>query len=320
MNKGTKIVLFTGLGILIAGVIVSVIAFALSGFRFRNAFAAEGAKRELKTIELTFPEAFSNIDISVPAADVTIYPTDDKAARIEYTSQDEEKDLEAYVKEDTLVFKRVEDPKDMQWLHPAQIMDNLASLMASGFIHEIKLDLYLPKRDYQKLELSSASGDIFSDKDLSAKEVSFSSVSGDISISALKNAETISLKTTSGSIHAYGLDIRSDLEALSVSGDVSLKQISAGGKLMSATTSGDLILRGISFDDASLDTISGDIVLEDVSAKTLFAKSVSGDVTGNAEESLNVHASSVSGNIRVPQGSKDNWKIETTSGDIRLLP
>lgn len=319
MNKGTKIVLFTGLGILVAGVLFSVIAFALSGFRFGgNPFAAKETNAAVKTVELEFTEAFSNVDISVPSAEITVYQSNDNTARIEYTAQLDEMEYEACVKNDTLIFRRGDDAEGMQWTNPAQIMQNISNLVSMGSFYEKKLDLYLPKRAYEKLSIASASGDIFSDKSFTVKDASLASVSGEITVSHLENAETISLKTTSGSIRATDMDAKSYFEVLTVSGETYLERIKSSGKLFGASTSGEIGIRAASFEDAELETISGDISLEDVAAKTLSAKTVSGDVEGSVDSSIDVHASSVSGEIHVPSGNGDKWYINTTSGDINL--
>lgn len=319
MNKGTKIVLFTGLGILIVGVLLGVIAFALSGFRFRgNPFAATETSAAVKTIELEFNEDFANVDISVPSAEVTVLPSKDKIARIEYTAQQDELDYEAYVKDNTLVFRRPDNAADMDWATPTQIMENITNLISTGNFLEKQLTLYLPKKAYEKLEISTASGDILSEQDFSFKEASLASVSGEITLSNLKNAESVSLKATSGSIRAANMDVKSFFEVLTVSGDSQLDSIKVSGKLMAAATSGEIRLRDASFSDTEIETISGDVSLENVTSKTLSATTVSGEVTGRVDATIDVHASSVSGEIRVPGGSGDKWYINTTSGDINL--
>ena len=95
MRKGTKIFLFTGLGIFAAGILICIIAFAVNGFRRPSFIPSSSASEQIirETVEKEIAEEFDNIQADV------IYPTSESAGHPTGLPHEYEDDLREPVSE-----------------------------------------------------------------------------------------------------------------------------------------------------------------------------------------------------------------------------
>lgn len=200
-------------------------------------------------------------------------------------------------------------------------------LIASDF------QLFLPKRMWERIIVKTTSGDILSDCELKAAELSFQSTSGDIK---LKNADVrlLALKSSSGDIDCENVSCESSNIA-TISGDIACR--AQTGHIEISSTSGDTELFGMNADSA-VQTVSGDITLRfDDMPGALRAKSTSGDiklfipendgfainynrVSGDLRSDFNLMTSlnERSGTAVYRNGSERVYDISTISGDIKI--
>ena len=178
-------------------------------------------------------------------------------------------------------------------------------------------EIRLPASYKGQLSLSSASGDIRSEMDISlaegfqaeavsgdvvipnitASKVSLGSSSGDIKVDAVSagindSAGAVDIETVSGDINVGQLAGEIDIE--SSSGEITVKQLTGATKIKSI--SGNIESESIA-GDAWLGTTSGDIAVQ----------RIDGAVT----------AESSSGGVKILAGAGGR-NVKTTSGDIRL--
>ena len=148
----------------------------------------------------------------------------------------------------------------------------------------------------------------------------------------------------------FFIDMRGENLAISmIDADVIVKLPATVKRLKFASKSGDLKLRGVALDELNVKVLSGDVNVKTTSLNSAFISTISGDIETRLDSGLsNLDAKTVSGDVRikvrdkekitlsqktvsgdyeirggtkkriVKDGAQKNWKIETTSGDIRL--
>lgn len=327
MKKSTKIVLFTGLGLLCAGIVICVLVFVLNGFRLTPAAdSKKTAGGEPETFERIVSDPFDAIEIKAASANVEIQPSSpDKQCRIRFEKVYGASDYETQVNGGTLIIKNTQDDSGWDWKNPAQLLEHIFGSIGDGFSENGKLILYLPEDTYRQLNIATASGDISSDMQLKAAEVNLASASGDIRTGNLKDTETVNIATASGKIEVSDFSARSALNLESISGDIQIASCNKdvpGEKTHSfmdiTSTSGKILLTDAVFASGKLKTVSGDIKLENAESETMEIETTSGEVTGRIGSTYHVEVSTVSGDVNVPSGTRGNWHIKTVSGDVNL--
>ncbi len=157
------------------------------------------------------------------------------------------------------------------------------------------VELYLPRRHWETISVSTASGDVDIDRDaLDIDSLSVSTANGDLTC-RLRACQTFRFKSASGDL---------DLEG-------SCTDLSA------ETMSGDITLRG-QFQDVRLKTASGDIQQDGLVGRFL-GSSMSGDVeleTSQLPQVLNISSKSGDCRARIPDAGPFTLRMKTVSGEM----
>lgn len=281
--------------------------------RMEDGMEEEAAVEQLGSVEdilarcvqgLTVPKAgaeaaphcgISRVEIREREFDVTIVPTTEDTYRLEASSEGYH---DVTLENGTLRIVRSK-----------QRMERRLFFSDSG-----ELTLYLPKGQYQALDVTTASGDIEVRQDFGT--VHITGASSDVTLAGTYSGK-VTVQTASGDVSLEGV-FGGELEVLTASGSQNLKGRFAFGKLRSA--SGDMELSGASFaEDLTTETASGDMTLSNVLARGLRLRSASGDVHMErvCAETLNVE--SRSGDMDLERVlSKGDFLCKTTSGDVSL--
>ena len=160
-----------------------------------------------------------------------------------------------------------------------------------------KLTVFLPREEYDELELSTVSGDVDLDDGDLFRDVWITTVSGDIDLTGAGGGEAV---------------------LSSVSGDMAFRDGSAR-ELSVSTTSGDVTVTGVDVAGrAELSTVSGDVALLDADAESLSISTTSGDVSTDLRTAKEYVTHTVSGDVSVAssQPGAGRCEIETISGEI----
>ena len=344
MRRWVKALLFTGLGILAAGLIALFIAYAINGFSFRRAILPghHSGNVALKNVEENIDEEFSNLLMEVASYDIRLEKSEDGICHIKYKDVDEEgSSFQIGVENGTLKIKQINDDIGLDWDSLDHILDNLYNKMDQGFgieLQEGEFVIALPEREYDTLELKTASGEIVSEQPVSCSTANMSSASGELVVQNIKGKNSLNLATASGSVYvknAEGFEmmniasasgevvvdnavLSSEINITTTSGEMKLDKVSVNGKAELESTSGTISLINTTFVSGEVETTSGEVYLENAAAETLSINTTSGDVFGRIDADINVHGTTTSGDFHAPSGSKGNWEINTTSGDVNL--
>ena len=184
MKKGTRIVLIAAAALMAIGLIVGAVGhFALGGGR------AEALSTEERTVSIA--ENLSSLSIDCMSARVRLLPSEDGACRVDFSESERVRtNVEARNGE-----LRIEQ-KQKSWL-------NLSFFSFGSFDYYV--DVYLPKSEYETLDVETMSGSISAAKELSFRNVKLETLSGSITLDSAVSGSA-ELDSKSGSISAGGFD------------------------------------------------------------------------------------------------------------------
>lgn len=285
MNKGTKIALTFAACLIGLGLILLCISINMEGFRW-DAFRSSGfdtTNTVVKTVEIT--DKFHSIRVEEVECDVRIFLATDGKCTVVYTDCDRFTH-EIDVENQTLT---VTYEQTGSWADHFQFNLNTE--------HYVKI--YLPMETLEKLEITSASGDLSVSKGFTFTDVNMTTASGDVSFSS----------------HVSGT-----LSASAASGDISMSNVTAAS-VRAETGSGDFELNRVEISGhMALETGSGDIELDRVDSSTAKLETGSGDIEGTILSPKNFNADTGSGELQLPNDDPyaGLWELDTGSGDIEL--
>lgn len=237
----------------------------------------------------------SRVEIREREFDVTIVPTTEDTYRLEASSEGYH---DVTLENGTLRIVRSK-----------QRMERRLFFSDSG-----ELTLYLPKGQYQALDVTTASGDIEVRQDFGT--VHITGASSDVTLAGTYSGK-VTVQTASGDVSLEGI-FGAALEVKTASGSQNLKGRFASGKLLAA--SGDIEISQASFsEDLAVEAASGDLEISNVLAQELRLRSASGDVRMERVCAEILDLESTSGDLDLEQVlSKENFLCRTRSGDVVL--
>lgn len=238
---------------------------------------SKGQKVDCTAVAVT--DAIHSLDIRLMNGDVSLCVVDKDDTYIEVNGDTQE--IETVLRDDGVL---------------SIVQENTAS--ASFFflrgMRHCDIMVTLPRKVWNRINISTVNGDVLVEPDLECQELHFSTASGDIKMSRL---------------------MCDNVTCHSGSGDVQVKDLA--GNLYAATKSGDVWARG-RLGRGEIHSISGDVELYG-NCGEVMASSTSGDVQVDLENvPRTVEMSSISGDctIRVPRGDGMHVSYRTVSGDF----
>lgn len=179
----------------------------------------------------------------------------------------------------------------------------------------LKLDIYIPSKYSESLEIASTSADI-TIGGLTLSNFRAGSVSGDFRIDDIK-ATDFSVGTTSGRGRINKI-VCDNFTFTSISGDLTADTITAGNTAKLGTTSGNFRFTSLEGTNVEFTSISGDLAANGLRSQRSVIGTTSGKI---AVENLTGDAtiSSVSGDVRVVCSNiANNISTSTASGDVDI--
>lgn len=186
-------------------------------------------------------------------------------------------------------------------------------LFSYGMLHS-DYEIYLPRRAWNLIRVSTASGHVALEKDMEIAQLSVTTFSGDMECPQLC-CGSVNLKSTSGDIECSGSCDRAELN--SVSGDISFS--GSARQLQGKTVSGDMEIRLCNMpEELALETISGDtrLHLPDNGGFALRYQRISGDLRSDFDLRTSLNAKS--GIAVYLDGGSCTYSMNTVSGDLRI--
>ena len=276
MSKEVKIWLIIASSLVLIGCIIFGSALSMAKFDFKKLQTTEF---ETNTHEIT--EKFNGISINTDTADITFLLSDSKNCKIECFEETKEKHLVS-IKDDTL-FIELESQK--LWYEYIGI--NFSTP---------KITIYLPQKEYGKMEVKSSTGDIKIPKDFGFKDIDISLSTGDVNLFS-SASNLIKIKTSTG--------------------DINIKNISAGSLDLSVSTGKISVSNVICKGNAKFETSTGKTELNDIKCKNLTSSGSTGNLLLNnviAEGKLSIERDT--GNVKFEACDAAEIFIQTDTGYV----
>lgn len=319
MRKSKKITIIVSAVVAAVGLCLCIGGWIAMDFKFSN-LNSENYETKTYSVENTF----AHINVEADEYDVRLYPAEDGQCKVVY-AENEKVSCSVKVENDTLSIKIASDRK---WYES----------IGFGFHwSQIKLDIYLPEKQYESLVITSRSGDTtvpegfrFGKAEVCSAsgevaflaavedDLSIKTESGDVSM-GMTNPKVLHIEAVSGDVAVNSANVTAELSVKTVSGDMELKNI-ACGNAAAKSTSGEILFVNVTAEEQmAVKTNSGDIELQQCDADTLDIKSTSGDVFGILLTEKIFMVETVSGDIDAPRSATGGLcKVKTTSGNIKF--
>ena len=292
-------------------------SFSMGYNRDRGGFYCESG-RVRRVTGTAFPsQDIRGVDVQVVNGDISVHLSDDDGGDVVLAGDVDR--LEVRMSDDGILSIR-------QGSTASSSFFSLRGLTAAD------VELTLPRRTWELLQLTTVNGDVDIDDGLDAGRLSIKTASGDVSFRQL-NCDELAFKSASGDLDGQG--VAGTVWAEAASGDVELN--GAFGAVRAVTASGDIDICG-SARELRLSSASGDVELEtSQQPEVLEVSSKSGDceIAMPGAEGFTLRFSSVSGELDAgfplvgPMGARSGeavymdggtrtYHVSSISGDITL--
>ncbi len=292
-------------------------SFSMGYNRDRGGFYCESG-RVRRVTGTAFPsQDIRGVDVQVVNGDISVHLSDDDGGDVVLAGDVDR--LEVRMSDDGILSIR-------QGSTASSSFFSLRGLTAAD------VELTLPRRTWELLQLTTVNGDVDIDDGLDAGRLSIKTASGDVSFRQL-NCDELAFKSASGDLDGQG--VAGTVWAEAASGDVELN--GAFGAVRAVTASGDIDICG-SARELRLSSASGDVELEtSLQPEAMEVSSKSGDceIAMPGTEGFTLRFSSVSGELDAgfplvgPMGARSGeavymdggtrtYHVSSISGDITL--
>ena len=315
MRREVKISLIIAAVLLIAGTVMMAVSLGTTGLE-----GLDTSPMVTNTYDIRDP--FSDMDISVSAAEVMLLPSDDGTCKV--VCHEEEKLYHSVeVRDGVLCIQKVDE---REWY------DNIG-------IHtgNTQVTVYLPQDEYGDLMVNGSTGlvdipgDLLFDSidvtvttgivhcDASASErIKIRTSTGDIRVGDI-TAPSAELSVTTGRIDAEDVICDGELRIDVNTGDAFLTNVRCGSLLSDGST-GDIHLTDVIAEEKlDIKRTTGDVEMEGCDGPVIIIETRTGKVTGTFLSGKIFNAYTSTGSVRVPRSEPGGeCSITTSTGDIRI--
>ena len=317
MKKATKVWLVISTALIVIGAVLFVAVMTKYNWDFTK---LSTAKYETNTYEIK--ENFSHISINTDSADITFAPSSDGKCKVNCYEETKAKHL-VKASHDTL---HIELVNEKEWYDYISI--NFTSP---------KITIYLPKTEYNSLEICEDTGDIEIPNDFKLNDVDISLSTGDVNFSATASglvkiktstgdislkkatADKLNLSTSTGNIAVVNTNCLGYADFSVTTGKTTLTDFKCKN-LNSSGDTGDLFLIDVIVSqELSVIRDTGDIKFDASDANEIFIETDTGDVKGTLLTDKVFITETDTGSVNVPKTvSGGKCEIKTDTGNIKI--
>lgn len=298
MKKGTVIALIVAAALVLGGAALIAVGFYTGN---GNTYATNIFDLEERTA--TIGQVFESVVVESRDCDVKFVPFDGNADAHILFLEREKIGHDVKVQDGVLTVKMTDH---RQWM-------DYISLGGKS----MEMTIYLPRKQYESLRVTTDTGDIQLPEVLSAKEIRLSSDTGDV-LCAAAAEKTLGITTDTGDITVknsapHTLELKTD------TGDVQVQESNAF-QLHLETDTGEVDAEAVNCTTFTCKSDTGDVTLKDFQiADYLQVFTSTGDVKIQDSDAVRINIETETGDVRVPKAwqTKD-YRIETDTGKIRF--
>lgn len=290
--------------ILVLGVLVFAVAFALKGFDIRKI----STRPELVERNYTVTSTNQNIRIKDSNVPITVKLSKDGEIHLNYyESEDEYYEVE---EGGTLVVEKKTKYKWYNYIFNVNFQSPTFTLL-------------LPKDFAGELDISTSNGSITME-DISAALLELKSSNGSLNISRVTNAKVITAETSNSPISISDLSVQTDLMCNTSNGSIQLDNILA--QSINANTSNSRITATDtkSIKSTVLETSNGGVEVRDIESGSISLKSSNSSIKGRIKGKMtdfSITSKTSNGSNNLPEkmkGGDKTLRAETSNGSINI--
>ena len=297
MRSVIVVVLIVAVALLIAGGVL--VAVGVSNLKKNG-----NHESVLTNREVVIQEHFESVLVNTADCNVTFAPCqENEQPRVEI--KDREKiHHEAKVEDGVLKIQMVDK---RQWMDYFVIAD-----LSWERMH---VNVYMPQKEYESLNIHTATGDIKIPDTFSAKEILIKSETGRVQCAAAAS-DLVDCNTTTGDIQISNCTPEK-LRVNSNTGRMALSAISRSGEITAKNNTGEVSMTDVICKSLNVKTTTGHISLSACDSEQANLESTTGNVSGNFRTPKRFNTHTTTGNVDVNSSSEGNpCQIRTTTGNI----
>lgn len=300
-----------------AGLLILLVSFIATGFDVKK---LETVAYETNTYEIT--DYFTDITVKTQTADLRFVPWEEEYCKVVCHEEEKVKHT-VTVQKKTLVID-VTDTRE--WY------DHIGMSF-----EDAELTVYLPKKEYDALEIEGDTGDVELPEDFTFEKGEVKTDTGKITWKATV-INSLVIETDTGEVKV-DTDTFEQLEIKTSTGDVSVDSVAVAYLISVETGTGEILLNNIKCRILSAETNTGEICIKDTVAglngtilsqtgdvtledsdavESLYIKTNTGDVTGTLLSGKQFQTETDTGNVDVPASNGYPCVIITDTGDIKI--
>ncbi len=318
MKRSTFVWIIVASSLIVAGLVIFAVAFALGGFNFRGLTLQ---KYETNTYEIG--ENFENISIKNTVGDITFIESVRDDCKV-VINGNVKMNYNARVENGSLV---IDYNDTREWFDYINFFD----------FEKVYIKLYLPMEAYKALQIVTSTGDVKIPRDFIFDSIKIDGSTSDVECSSssaglteiklstgdieIKNASfgALSLTVSTGEVDAEGIMCSGEFYLKVGTGEAELEGINCR-RFVSEGSTGDLDLsRVVATEKFDIKRGTGDVRMTRCDASELYIRTNTGDVTGSLLSEKIFITDTSTGSVRVPSSaSGGRCEIKTSTGDIRI--
>ena len=255
---------------------------------------------EYETNEYEITEDFSNVLIDINTANVVFKKSENDKCKVVCV---EDVNYKHEVKvEDGAIYIKAKD-------------ENSIKFWGINF-QSSSVTVYLPKTEYDKLDIHVSTGDVDVPSDFSFEDIDINASTGDIKICGVKT-DSMDLQVSTGRINIDSVECANAINIKTSTGDANLADVSCGSLTSEGTTGKITMSNVIATEKFHIKRSTGNVKFDDCDAAEIMVKTSTGNVKGNFLTDKDFDAKASTGKVDVPK-SREGGKCEirTSTGDI----
>lgn len=322
MKKGAVVWLIVALVLVVAG--GALFALGFSGLSMNSETDIKvGLNNHYIEREETVRESFTGVTVDTQDCDVTIVPVPETQTPRVVIRELEKTPHDIRVENGVLKIK-MQDKRG--WLDFINVS-----------FENMSITLYLPQKQYDSVNIVTATGSIDMGENFAVKEAKLTSDTGSIACNSMDTAlleaasdtgkvwvhgcaaEKLRLSTDTGDVEVFGIARCDTLTAKSDTGKVTLKDV-ACKTLTAETATGDVELRQVLAEtELQVSSATGCVYLDECDSALTTIETETGDVDGHFLTPKVFETQTVTGDVEAGSVSGgDLCRVRTTTGDINL--
>ena len=260
-----------------------------------------GVNNNMIEKEYDLTESFENIEIDIDTADIEFIKSDVNKVKV---TEKEKEYHKVNVIDNRLVIRSY---NELKWFER----------IFNFNIKKSKVQIYLNKTSFDKLNINESTGDIKMPSDFNFNDAIVNLSTGDVSFNA-KVTNDLSIDSSTGKVTIRNFDGR-DIVINGSTGDLELINSVLTGDLVVSRSTGDITLTNVRANNLKGKTSNGDFTLVDVLiTNQINVKTSTGDIELDGSDAATLYIETTTGKVTGTLLTEKVFVVETSTGKVNV--